>query len=34
MTAVMTLSKNFELSVKMMKTAEDNDQSMARVLQS
>jgi flagellar basal-body rod protein FlgF len=34
MTSVLALSRQFELHIKMMKTAEDNDASMARVLQS
>jgi len=34
MTAVLTLSRQFELQVKMMKSAEENDQSVARVVQS
>ena len=34
MTSVLTLSRQFELHIKMMKTAETNDESMARVLQS
>ncbi|WP_397449116.1 flagellar basal body rod protein FlgF [Pseudomonas sp. NA-150] len=34
MTSVLVLSRQFELHVKMMKTAEDNDASVARVLQS
>lgn len=34
MTSVLALSRQFELHIKMMKTAEDNDTSMARVLQS
>jgi flagellar basal-body rod protein FlgF len=34
MTSVLTLSRQFELHIKMMKTAEDDDVSMARVLQS
>jgi len=33
MTSVLTLSRQFELHIKMMKTAETNDESMARVLQ-
>jgi flagellar basal-body rod protein FlgF len=33
MTSVLNLSRQFELHVKMMKTAETNDESMARVLQ-
>ena len=33
MTSVLALSRQFELHVKMMKTAEEDDQSMARVLQ-
>ena len=33
MTAILSLSRQFELSVKMMRTAEDNASSMARVLQ-
>ncbi|MGP0172387.1 flagellar basal body rod protein FlgF [Pseudomonas sp. NCHU5208] len=33
MTAILALSRQFELSVKMMRTAEDNASSMARVLQ-
>jgi len=33
MTSVLTLSRQFELHVKMMKTAETNDEAMARVLQ-
>ena len=33
MTAILSLSRQFELSVKMMRTAEDNAASMARVLQ-
>jgi len=33
MTSIMALSRQFELSVKMMRTAEDNDTAMARVLQ-
>jgi flagellar basal-body rod protein FlgF len=34
MTAILSLSRQFELQVKMMRTAEDNDTAMARVLQS
>lgn len=34
MTSVLALSRQFELHIKMMKTAEDDDTSMARVLQS
>ncbi|MDB5979393.1 MAG: flgF [Pseudomonas sp.] len=34
MTEVLALSRQFELHIKMMKTAEDDDQSAARVLQS
>lgn len=34
MTAVLNLSRQFELQVKMMKSAEENDQSVARVVQS
>jgi len=34
MTSVLALSRQFELHIKMMKTAEEDDQSMARVLQS
>ncbi|MGV8918314.1 MAG: flagellar basal body rod protein FlgF [Pseudomonas sp.] len=34
MTSVLALSRQFELHVKMMKTAEDDDASVARVLQS
>ncbi|MDB6145340.1 MAG: flgF [Pseudomonas sp.] len=34
MTQVLALSRQFELHIKMMKTAEDDDASMARVLQS
>lgn len=34
MTQVLALSRQFELHIKMMKTAEDDDQSVARVLQS
>jgi flagellar basal-body rod protein FlgF len=34
MTQVLALSRQFELHIKMMKTAEDDDQSSARVLQS
>ncbi|MDM9650998.1 flagellar basal body rod protein FlgF [Pseudomonas wenzhouensis] len=33
MTAILSLSRQFELSVKMMRTAEDNSSAMARVLQ-
>lgn len=33
MTAMLSLSRQFELSVKMMRTAEDNASAMARVLQ-
>lgn len=33
MTAILSLSRQFELSVKMMRTAEDNASAMARVLQ-
>ncbi len=33
MTSVLTLSRQFELHVKMMKTAETNDESAARILQ-
>ena len=33
MTAILSLSRQFELHVKMMRTAEDNDTAMARVLQ-
>nr|WP_288256568.1 flagellar basal body rod protein FlgF [uncultured Pseudomonas sp.] len=33
MTAMLSLSRQFELSVKMMRTAEDNSSAMARVLQ-
>ncbi len=33
MTSVLALARQFELHVKMMKTAEEDDQSMARVLQ-
>ena len=33
MTSILALSRQFELSVKMMRTAEDNASSMARVLQ-
>ncbi len=33
MTAILSLSRQFELSVKMMRTAEDNSTAMARVLQ-
>lgn len=33
MTAILSLSRQFELQVKMMRTAEDNASSMARVLQ-
>lgn len=33
MTSILALSRQFELSVKMMRTAEDNDTAMARVLQ-
>jgi flagellar basal-body rod protein FlgF len=33
MTSILALSRQFELSVKMMRTAEDNDAAMARVLQ-
>ncbi|WAJ36095.1 flagellar basal body rod protein FlgF [Pseudomonas sp. GOM7] len=33
MTAILALSRQFELSVKMMRTAEDNASSVARVLQ-
>ncbi|WP_339514138.1 flagellar basal body rod protein FlgF [Pseudomonas sp. RL_15y_Pfl2_60] len=33
MTAIMSLSRQFELQVKMMRTAEDNASAMARVLQ-
>ncbi|KPA88651.1 MULTISPECIES: flagellar basal body rod protein FlgF [Pseudomonas] len=33
MTAVLALSKQFELHIKMMNTAKDDDQAMARVLQ-
>lgn len=33
MTAILSLSRQFELQVKMMRTAEDNDTAMARVLQ-
>ena len=33
MTAILSLSRQFELSVKMMRTAEDNSAAMARVLQ-
>ncbi len=33
MTAILSLSRQFELHVKMMRTAEDNSQAMARVLQ-
>lgn len=33
MTSVLNLARQFELHVKMMKTAETNDESMARVLQ-
>lgn len=33
MTSILALSRQFELQVKMMKSAEDNDQAMARVLQ-
>lgn len=33
MTAMLSLSRQFELHVKMMRTAEDNSSSMARVLQ-
>jgi len=33
MTSILALSRQFELSVKMMRTAEDNDSAMARVLQ-
>jgi flagellar basal-body rod protein FlgF len=34
MTQVLALSRQFELHIKMMKTAETNDESVARVLQS
>ncbi|MGE8499348.1 MAG: flagellar basal body rod protein FlgF [Pseudomonas sp.] len=33
MTAILSLSRQFELQVKMMRTAEDNSSAMARVLQ-
>jgi flagellar basal-body rod protein FlgF len=33
MTSVLALAKQFELHVKMMNTAKDDDQAMARVLQ-
>jgi flagellar basal-body rod protein FlgF len=33
MTSVLNLARQFELHVKMMKTAEEDDQAMARVLQ-
>ena len=33
MTSVLALSKQFELHIKMMNTAKDDDQAMARVLQ-
>ena len=33
MTAILSLSRQFELQVKMMRTAEDNSAAMARVLQ-
>ncbi|WP_158892982.1 MULTISPECIES: flagellar basal body rod protein FlgF [unclassified Pseudomonas] len=33
MTSILSLSKQFELQIKMMKSAEDNDASMAKVLQ-
>jgi len=33
MTAILSLSRQFELSVNMMRTAEDNSSAMARVLQ-
>ncbi|MFT5781059.1 MAG: flagellar basal-body rod protein FlgF [Pseudomonas sp.] len=33
MTAILSLSRQFELHIKMMRTAEDNDTAMARVLQ-
>ncbi|BAP44149.1 flagellar basal body rod protein FlgF [Pseudomonas sp. 21LCFQ02] len=33
MTSILALSRQFELHVKMMKTAEEDDQAMARVLQ-
>ncbi len=33
MTAILSLSRQFELAVKMMRTAEDNSSAMARVLQ-
>ncbi|MGA9221886.1 MAG: flagellar basal body rod C-terminal domain-containing protein, partial [Pseudomonas graminis] len=33
MTSVLALSRQFELHIKMMKTAEQDDESMARVLQ-
>jgi flagellar basal-body rod protein FlgF len=33
MTAILSLSRQFELQVKMMRTAEDNSTAMARVLQ-
>jgi flagellar basal-body rod protein FlgF len=33
MTQILALSRQFELQVKMMKTAEENDQTSARLLQ-
>ena len=33
MTEILALSRQFELQVKMMKTAEENDQTSARLLQ-
>ncbi len=33
MTAILSLSRQFELHIKMMRTAEDDDAAMARVLQ-
>jgi flagellar basal-body rod protein FlgF len=33
MTAILSLSRQFELHIKMMRTAEDNDTAMARVMQ-
>ncbi|RCG88605.1 flagellar basal body rod protein FlgF [Klebsiella pneumoniae] len=33
MTAILSLSRQFELHVKMMRTAEDDSAAMARVLQ-
>ena len=33
MTSILSLSRQFELQVKMMRSAEDNDAALAKVLQ-